>query len=226
MPTVLLPLQPGTLPANACYNTEQARLIAFAEALRAVLSGQSYYNYGSSTPDPSNNAYPWLRTTDGIWYIYSGDWISPVGPEYDLNIRRLWVGSGPDLATYDGGDGGSASDRSGPMWEVDHDFDGRSPMGPGDVPTTNPAKTLSVDENYGVGAHTLAGANIPEHRHAMKFSDTTSGSTYPQIGTGSTDDRQFFTEMAGSAAPTPINNVHPVRGCYIIRWTGRAFRRV
>jgi hypothetical protein len=223
--SVLLPLQPGTLPPGVCYNTEQARLIAFTEAMKAVLSGQAFYNYGASTPAPENNGYPWLRTTDGIWYIYSGDWISPVGPEYDSNIRRIWTGSEASLPTYDGGDAGTPSDRSGPMWEVDHVFDGRSPMGVGTIPTSNPSKTLTLGELHGLGAHVLAGSNIPEHRHAMKFSDTQSGSTYPQIGTGSTDDRQFFTEMSGNASPTPLNNVHPIVACHFIRWTGRLYRK-
>lgn len=226
MPTILLPLLPGTLIPGVCYNDEQSRLNAYAENLQAQLPGQAYYNYGDSIPAVENNAYPWLRTTDMRWYRFSGSWISPVGPEYNVGIRRLWTSSAGLLQTYDGGDTDTPSDRSGPMWEIDHDFDGRSPMGPGAIEGSNPAKTLAGGEDYGTGAHTLAGSNLPEHRHAMKFSQGTDGDTYPSIATGSTNDRQYFTEMAGNATPTPLNNVHPVRGCYIIKWTGRAYRKV
>lgn len=225
MPTILLPLLPGSLPANACYNTEQDRLNAFAENLQAQLPGQAFYNYGDSTPAVENNAYPWLRTTDGLWYRFSGSWISPVGPQYHVGVRQIWVGNAAALITYDGGDNDPPSDRSGPMWEIDNDFDGRSPMGQGAISGSDPAKNLANGENFGVGSNTIAGSNMPEHRHGMKFSETTSGSTYPSIATGSTDDRQYFTEMAGNTTPTPLNNVHPVRGVYIIKWTGRAYRR-
>lgn len=223
--SVLLPIQPGTLPPGACFTSEQQRLNAFSEAQKAVLSGQSYYNFGSTTPAVENNAYPWFRTTDGRWYYFSGDWISPVGPEYHAGVRRLWASSAGSLQTYDGGDTNTPSDRSGPMWTIDSDFDGRSPMGPGAIPTSNPAKTLAGGENYGVGAHVLALSHIPEHRHSVQYTNLTSGNGFPQVGTGDTAAHVFNTDLAGSATPTPLNNVHPVRGLYIIRWTGRLYRR-
>lgn len=224
--SVLLPLQPGTLAPGVCFASEQERLLAFAEALRAILSGQTYFNYGSSTPAPENNAYPWFRTTDGIWYTYSGAWISPVGPEYHVSVRRLWVGSLASLPTYDGGDAGAASDRSGPMWVEDTDFIGRSPMHPGAIPAANPAKTLTVGENFGDPSHVNVIGEMVEHQHAMKFDTSQSGGGYPAIlGNGANNTLTFNTEKAGATSPSPFNLVHPVRGCYIIKWSGRAYRR-
>lgn len=226
MPTVLLPLIPGTLVPGVCYSDEQTRLNAYAEALSAQLPGQAFYNYGDSVPAVENNAYPWLRTTDGLWYRFSGSWISPVGPAYDVSVRRLWVGSLLLLRTYDGGDTDPASDRSGPMWVEDTDFQGRSPMGPGAISGSDPAKTLAVVENHGAGANTLVSGNVPEHLHAVKYSTSTSGTGFPSVGDGSTHDKTFNTELSGgSATPTPINNVHPVRGCFIIKWSGRLYRK-
>lgn len=226
MPTILLQLLPGNLVPGACFNDEQSRLNAYAEALNAQLPGQAFYNYGDSIPAVENNGYPWLRTTDMKWYRFSGDWISPVGPEYHVGIRRIWTSSAALLQTYDGGDTNPASDRSGPMWEIDTEWAGRSLMGAGLIPGSDPPKTLANGENYGVASPTLVAGNLPEHRHQIKFSDISSGTGFPQVGTGSTHDKSFNTELAGgSATPTPLNNVHPVRGGYLIKWSGRAFRK-
>jgi hypothetical protein len=227
MPTILLPLLPGTLPPGACYNSEQERLNAYAENLEAQLNGMAFFNYGSDVPAVENNVYPWLRTTDMLWYRYSGGWISPVGPTYDIYVRRLWYGTPAQLVTYDGGDSGAASDRSGPMWEEDINFRGRSPIGPGDVPGTTPINTISLGESFGAGDLTLAASNLPQHSHQIKASSTLSGGGFPQTGTGNTHDFTFTTEPAGGAGtPAAVSITHPVRGIYIIKWTGRLYRKV
>jgi hypothetical protein len=57
------------------------------------------------------------------------------------------------------------------MWEVDHNYDGRSPMGPGAIPVSNPAKTLSLSEDYGSGTHAISitdrGSIDDGHVHAF-----------------------------------------------------------
>lgn len=227
MPTILLPLLPGSLPPGVCYNNEQARLNAFAENLQAQLNGQAFYNYGSSVPAVEYNNYPWLRTQDMRWYMFNGGWISPVGPEYNTQIRKLWAGSLNQLQTYDGGDVNPASDRSGPMWVEDVSFAGRSPMHPGAIPDASPSKTLAVLENYGTGSHTNTIQEMVKHHHAMKFALSDDGSTNPTASNGDGDDLSFNTEDAGAVGetPTPFNLTHPVKGLYVIKWSGRAYRR-
>src|SRR5688572_10156107 len=118
MPTILLPILAGSLPPGICLtgpDAEQNRMVAFAENMEAQLeAGQSFYNFGDTKPAVEFNAYPWLRTIDMRWYYYSGGWISPVN--YDANDRRWYAGTLVQLQTYDGGDLGAPSDRSGPMW--------------------------------------------------------------------------------------------------------------
>lgn len=223
MPTVLLPLQAGNL-LETCFGSEQARLNAFAAALFAQLPGSSFFNFGDTLPDVSNNSYPWFRTIDSRWYHFSGDWISAVN--YDDGDRRLYGKSLTDLLTYDGGDAGAASDRTGPMWVEDTDMIGRSPMHPGLLPGSSPSKTLVLDEDYGAGSHAQTIAELAAHTHALQWRANTSG-------TGSDNDTgTVLTPFTGSAnvatvgSGTPMNMVHPVRGMYVIKWSGRLYRKV
>lgn len=233
MPTILLDLQAGTLPVGACYTDEQTRLVAYADHLKAVLNGQTFFNYGSTAPDPEFRSYPWLRTTDMRWYEYVGVWRSPVN--YSPFDRRLFSGTLTDLQTYDGGDTNAPSPTSGPMWVEDTDAIGRSPMHPGAIPTSNPAKTLNVGEAYGEGAHALIAtelpavlpltANLPGHRTNLEagapqwLCPTGSGGT---VGTTpSTEDATItFNNTNGDVAH---QTTHPVIGRYTIKWSGRLY---
>jgi hypothetical protein len=239
MSQMLLPILPGTLPPGVCYANEQDRLLAFAENMEAILAGGlAYYNYGSDTPSVENQGFPWFRTTDGRWYFFSGSWKSPVN--YSTYERRLFVGSTTDLLTYDGGAAGTVTATTGPMWEVDTDFAGRSPMAPGDIPSANPAKTLAVGENYGEGAHTMTEEELAPHDHAPRdgfaayagFVDVGQPSSY-EIDGGSEIERMGATgegggedDGSGNLVAQPMPVIHPVRGCYIIKWTGRQFYTV
>jgi hypothetical protein len=225
---VLLPIIPGSLPSGACYNSEQARLNAFAAAMEAQLNGEAFYNYGDSKPDVADQGYPWLRTTDMRWYYFEGVWKSPV-PSYSLYERRLFVGSLGDLQTYDGGDTNPASTESGPMWEVDTAFEGRSPMGPGAIASANPAKTLSVEENFGEGAHAQVISELAQHSHAPEstladgfLGHAVSGApaTYNVSGGG---DTISMGATATAGAGDAFNVTHPVRGAYVIKRTTRTF---
>lgn len=112
------------------------------------------------------------------------------------------------------------------MWEVDHDFDGRSPMSPGEISGSDPTKTLAPEENYGAGSITLTLANLPPHHHEVKYSTDDSGEGFPAASNGDTEDFSYNTEDTGGngedpAEATPINNVHPVRGMFCIKRTAR-----
>jgi hypothetical protein len=156
----------------------------------------------------------------------------------DANERRIFVGSLTDLRSYDGGDGtaGPATSTSGPAWQEDTDFQGRSPMGPGAIPTSNPAKTLSVGEDFGEGAHAQASTELYPHSHPPgDIFNAFAGFVKPgqlssyEIGGGTEIERMGFTGLQGGNASgnaDPANVVHPCRGAYIIRATARAFYTV
>jgi len=249
MANILLPLLPGTLPTGYCFTDWQQTLNDFANNMQAVLAnGRSYYNIGDTKPAPEFQAFPWLRTTDGRWYVFSGVWRSP--NNYDGNERRLWVGDLTQLVTYDGGSAGTVSPTTGPMWVTDDQYIGRVPMGPGNIPGTTGPKTLAVGEQYGQGEYTLTEQNggVGSHRHTFGltnsggddayFSHLGAPNTVPSYQgfyiTGSngnilsnltTADLQTLpsgTDGQGNT-PTPFSIVPPVVGTYIIKPSGRTF---
>lgn len=244
MATILLPILPGELPPGYCFSTWQQTLVDFADNMSASLeAGMAFYNFGSSVPAPEFQGYPWLRSTDMRWYRYDGNWIAPVN--YDLNERRLFTGSLVDLQTYDGGDTGVPSDRSGPMWEEDTAFRGRSPMGPGLISGSDPAspKTLALSESYGEGSHVLTEPELPTVSPVVDFAPATkpnftgyvalSGISTVDAGTSS---GPIAYALPGITSPglvvtpfgsdDPHQTVHPVFGIFIIKWTGRAYRKI
>jgi hypothetical protein len=221
--TELLPILPGTLPPNICYDTEQERIVAFAGQMWAQLSGQAFYNYGDTKPAPEFNGYPWLRQQDMRWYYFAGVWISP-NPEQSPYARRLFMGTTVNLQTYDGGDTNAPSDRSGPMWEVDTAFDGRSPMGVGTIPLSDPSKSLALGEQYGEGSHTQTEDEMPEHAHNVQYATSDTGDGFPTVSNGTTAVLNYNTDEKGGSEP--MNWVHPVVGIYIIKRTARIYYAV
>lgn len=237
MAVVQLPLIPGSLPVGACYGSEQARLNAFMAASYAQLNGMAFYNYGPDTPAVEFQSYPWLNTNTGLLYFYSNSlWITPRPLiEQDPSYRILWIGAEADVPTIMGGTAGVATAYTGPFWEIDHDFDGRSPMGPGAIPTANPAKTLAVEEDYGEGAHTMTELELAPHDHPPRtgfgayagFVEPGQSSSYEITG-GSEIERMGSTGEAGGeedaddnlvAQPMPV--IHPVKGIWVLKPTAR-----
>src|SRR6185436_12110305 len=177
--TILIDAQAGTLPEDFCPKGPTA-LQDFYNAIIALTQfslsvGVRFYNYGDTEPTPDNRIWPWFKTVGVLpdrWYVYApsapAGWYSlhpiPAGPN---GFRCGWIGTEPELQVYDGGEIAVTSLTSGPFWEIDHDFDGRSPMGPGTIPDANPTKVLSAGENYGKGAELGSANNIPPHTHAF-----------------------------------------------------------
>lgn len=231
MPSILLPLLPGTLPPGICYTSEQERLVGFAENLQAILeSGQTYYNYGDTVPLPEFQDFPWIRTQDMLIYTYSGNWITPRPIiDQDSNTRRIYAGSLAALVNYDGGNALAPSDRSGPFWEEDVPFIGRSPMHPGLIPGSDPAKTLALDEDYGAGSHAQTLAEMAAHGHGPLTGNQSfwghrtggAGGT-GNVGAGTDSDDMATTASSGGSVAASL--VHSVRGIYIIKPTSRLYR--
>lgn len=233
--SVLLPLEPGTLLPGVCYTSEQERLVDYAANLNAVLPGQAFYNFGSTKPSPENNIYPWFRTTDSRWYYYSGGWIS-LNPERSPSIRRIWMGSsGASLTTYDGGDANAPSDRSGPMWEIDTDFEARFPVGVGTFPN---AGAVTVGGTGGEDQHVLTDAEVPATQVVPL--DSTNNPTGDKTVQKSGDSFGFsfqngdFSGSASGGRMTDIllrvnggggahSNLPPYIGIYVIKPTSRLY---
>ncbi len=251
MANILLPILPGTLSPGYCFTDWQTTLNDFANNMQAVLAnGRSFYNIGPDKPAPELQIYPWINTAfRNLIFTFSGVWRSPNG--YDSNERRLWVGDPTQLISYDGGSAGTVSPTTGPMWVTDDTFIGRSPMGPGLIPgTTAPAKTLSVDEQYGNGEATLTDSNgaVGSHTHLFGIRNPSGDDAFfSMLGAPTTTPNYQSTYITGSNgvilqnqttadlvtlksgadaagnAPTPFSIVHPVVGTYVIKPSGRTY---
>lgn len=245
MSNLLLPILPSNLDPNYCFTSWQKTLNDFANAMKAVLNGETFYNFGDTVPAPEFQAYPWLRTTDGRWYVYSGDWISP-NPETSTEVLRIFTGTTASLATYDGGDNGTPSDRSGPMWEVATEMADNLPIGVGTTvaavggtagSATAVLSMANMDHWHGVGTDGAPGGNDPPIMISRAWG--VSPATFTQRlqdspGTGTWGDGGLFSSgtmgstgpLASSTTPTAFSIIPPVVGVYFIRRTNRAFYKV
>lgn len=235
-------LIPGTLPSAYCFQSWQKVYNDFFTLATGQLgnSGDTLntFNYGDTTPAPENRNSPWLRTVAGApdrWYVYyGGAWVWPNPESPSTDVRRLWVGTVLSLKTYDGGvdEPVGVDGMTGPMWEEDTSFQGRSPMHPGNIPGTNPVVSIAVGNNYGEGQHTQTIAEMPKHNHTITGEISTnnfwSGDGGNGTGVGQGDSRNFGTWLilGDTGADTAFNITHPVRGIYLIKRTSRIFYKV
>lgn len=222
----------GSLPYN-CYpaSVQQLYLDMFARGA-AQLSDIEGVVISESAPTASDRDKLWIKLVGGVavspfvWSTLYARWIWPHSSSAGGFERRLWVGTEAALATYDGGDGNPLGPASGPMWQVDHDFDGRSPMGPGAIPDT--VDSLGVGGDYGQGQHPITTEEMPSHSHDVDAKVTTfsadgGGTIYLAPNPDPATYVPFLWSTKTKGGDIPINWVHPVRGCFLIGRTARQF---
>src|SRR3990167_6645500 len=201
-------------------------------------SGFSVVMKQATAPSANDRDNLWYDTDVGRmyhWDVASGAWIAPHPEEAGGDARRWWTGTLTDLITYDVGSAGAVAASSGPMWEEDTDFQGRSPMGPGAIPTSDPAKVLTIGENYGEGAHTLTLAQLPSTvtitaptNQLFVMSPTGNGITQ-EAGADWNPSYSFnpLQPTLESSLDSTLGSyqahqtVHPVRGIYCLKRTAR-----
>lgn len=246
--TILIDAQAGTLPEGFCPKGPTAlqdlynQFVASTQWSLAV--GIRFFNYGDTEPTADFRGFPWVKTVGGfpdrIYDYASGNWLSlhqiPAGPS---GFRCGWVGTPDELKIYDGGEVAVTSLYAGSFWEIDTDFEGRSPMGPGLIPGANPAKTLSVGENYGEGAHLQLPNELATHSHKLATEasitnadgsimvvNTGAGGPGLQIGlTGPSTNPLTVQDNTYTAAQENMPVIHPVRGLHQIKRTIRKYYR-
>lgn len=231
MSTTLLTLQAGSLPSGYCYPATPQELINDALAISSAVFGGEYqtFNYGDTKPAAADCTRPWIRTSngnlEGLYAYNSSYWLRPHPIPASSDYRALWVGTDATIDTFDGGLVGAVTDFAGPMWAIDTGFAGRSPMGPGTLSLSLTAVTVAND--FGVDQVTLDSTQIPAHTHTISKVHTGDSNTNASgSGTGQgvvhTDTDGVTGSTGGGLAH---NNLHPVRGCYIIKRTARIYYR-
>lgn len=226
-------LSTASVPSGYCPPSLQVAWPFLLSLVTAELAGSNYtFNYGPTTPAPDDQNKPWFRTdSDGNpdrWYVFSnGSWIS----KHPIPAGAVWMYEGleADIETFDGGEAGTVTETTGPMWEKVTDANGRFPIGPGTVGSAS----IGVGDTGGSHEHTLALNNVPPHTHVIKGR--------PYTGTGNlsparvivdddygSSDLESATESSGgtSGAAVAINHLPPYFGIWFIRKTARTHYRL
>jgi hypothetical protein len=219
-------------------------IIGGTQAVFNSTIGNSFFNFGPTYPAINNRIYPWLDE-NGQWWIYDqGFWVrkNPVTAAYE---RRIYVGTTTDLLSYDGGDGtATATILTGPMWEVDTEFEARFPVGVGAFVASGAVAVLGKTTStaiVGEDQHKLTIPELAAHTHdvAIKVfghggedgdrsaadggttSNTVTNNT--TIFPSSTIDPDLDAKAVSVGGDIAHNNLPPFYGVYFIKRTSRVY---
>lgn len=246
-------LVPGTLPYSCWPDNPQTLNVDIVTRIVAVLSTTFAGIYISASAPPADQRDKiWFNSTNQRLYQWiNGAWQRTYDiPASDPFYRMPFPGTTAQLTDYGLGAGmgsGGVGPSSGPLWEVDHDYDDRLLVGVG------PTICATVNTTYGSKSHTLTEAEgaTGNHTHAFGLSNQditgknddaffskSTKRTVPSYtgflvtGGGSSmevpfTDADLFTLPCGNDAkgvtPTAFDIVPPVRSVYWIKRTSRVY---
>lgn len=220
------------IPASYCPESFAAAWAFGVAHLSAELAGNNFsYNYGPTTPAPDDQGKPWFRTdaTTGLpdkWYVFvGGSWVSlhpmPIGAVV------MYEGSLASIETYDGGEAGTVTATTGPMWERVTQLDARFPMGPGTLPS---GTAVAVTNTGGEEKHALTEEELPNIEiHTRQRTDLVDGGGSAASLVHATFGAQVTVdEFGGDASGNTVahNNLPPYYGIFFIRRTARLYYRI
>jgi len=173
----LITLTAPSLPIAYCPSNYQQLandIIGGTQATFNSSIGNSFFNFGPTTPTLNNQVYPWLDENGNWWIRINGYWARQHPVPANGSERRIFVGTAADVLSYDGGDGTATSTNvmTGPMWDIDTAFDAKFPVGVGAFAssgTVNVNGTSTTTSVAGEDKHTLIVAETPfnEHTHGV-----------------------------------------------------------
>ena len=230
----IITLTAPSLPVNYCptnYQQLANDIIGGTQATFNSAIGNSFFNFGPTVPTLNNQIYPWLDE-NGFWWVFSnGYWTRRNPVAAGGSERRIYVGTTSDLQTYDGGNTNTASDWSGPMWEVDTAFEARFPVGVGTFAASGVVSVNGTTTSTAVAGedkHTLVVGEVPSHTHQIL-------DQYINLVQRGTADSGVFSatnrsEGTANLLPTTWsgggaahNNLPPFYGVYFIKRTARIY---
>lgn len=246
----VLPIQFSgpTFPDGYC----PASLQTFSNDLTAGLTASSPItldNIVISETAPADTTKLWYKIDGSLnpffiaggmpifkWSPTATAWVALHPLEEGTHRWEVFANAG-EVPLYEGGNNNPVTDTDGPFWEIDTDFDGRSPMSPGVIQNANPAKTLGYEEDYGEGAEMMDPEAVAPHDHPMNAdSDMVNtdgtikvvdsgvgtaglqrGNTGPDVTPLSVENNEYTTTQQRM----PV--IHPVRSMSCIRRTARLY---
>jgi hypothetical protein len=222
----------ASVPADYCGNSLRETWAFLVSLLQATLVGEvNLFNYGATTPAPDDQDKPWIKldANGNIERIYSysnGAWVArhPVA----AGTVIMYEGSEASIPTFDGGEAGTVTATTGPMWEKVSQLDARFPMGPGTLPS---GLVVNVGDTGGEEKHELTEEEIPQHTHVIKFTE------HQDLQVSDDKKRQLFDENGSNTFTPPTfggdedgntvahNTLPPYRGIFFLRKTARTHYR-
>jgi hypothetical protein len=220
------------VPPSYCPSSIQVDWPFLVALLSAELAGANFtFNYGPDTPAPDDQDKPWFKTDANFlserWYTFSsGAWVS-LHPEAPGSVK-MYEGLEATIETYDGGEAGTVTATTGPMWEKVTALNGRFPLGPG---TLASGTVVAVTNTGGEEKHELTEEELPNITIQTKQrSDLQDGGGSIAHFTHATfpGDTVDVDEFGGDADGETVahNNMPPYYGIFFIRRTARTHYRI
>lgn len=227
-------IQPGTLSTTCYPNSPQDLYVEMVQKLVAFLSTTFAGIYADSSEPPADQRdKAWFHTgVQKLYWYYNGNWVRKYEVPANSQMEGIWSDTPDNLALYMGGNAGAVGDMTGPFWEVDHDFDGRTLLGPGQLPD-NASITIALDDAGGESRHSLTSDEMPPHTHKFTvIAQNSSGGGSGALTGGENNnpnDGQYSgtTESTGGTgspvAVSPHNTLPPYRSRYVVKRTARVY---
>ncbi len=187
-------LLPGTLSSDCYPESAQALNVEIITKAQAFLNEDFPGIYvGPTAPPVDQRNRLWFNTAPNSfhWYQYvNGDWMRVYEIAASSDVEWVWKGSEANLKTFAGGDTNALGTMSGPLWEIDHEIDGRVIVGAGDVPGSDPAASIAqgaiADSNGSEGAYqvalTEAQGAVGQHIHPFGLTNVGNDDAYFKKG--------------------------------------------
>jgi len=232
----LITLTPPSLPIGYCptnYQQLANDVISGTQANFNSAIGNSFFNFGPTTPTLNNQVYPWLDN-NGNWWVFQGGYWSRENPvAANSSERRIFVGTSADVLSYDGGDGTvySGNPYAGSMWAIDTNFEARFPVGAGTFAASGVVSVNGTTTSTAVAGedkHTLVTAEMPSHTHQIldqyiNLTQRGSADTNVFSATNRSEGVANLLPTTSSGGDAAHNNLPPFYGVYFIKRTGRVY---
>lgn len=226
----------ASVPTDYCPSTLQTAWPFLVGLLSAELAGENAtYVKGPTTPaSPDDQDKPWLRlNSDGTmdrWYVYHGGvWIAR--HPFPTGAIIIYDGAEASIDTYDGGEAGTVTATTGPMWERVTALNARFPLGVGTLPS---GTAVAVTNTGGEEKHTLIEEEIPAHTHALHYTpnhatDNGAGPDIEVFRTATASDPSLSPDSFGGDADNETvahNTMPPYYTVFFLKKTARQFYRL
>lgn len=234
-------------PEGFCPSSWGDFLNRLPEFLRVNYEPNTGIITSSAVPGVADQDKKWWRTVGvggepadpPLYQFQNGKWRArhPLRPDYE---GRLWRGTPEDIAFLDGGNSAPVTTEDGPFWEIVEEYEGRFPVGAGDLGGT----TYSAGDTGGDLDYVLSEANVAPHTHTGKgYIPGNAADTPPPVGVFRAS---FYHEDTGHTAgtytlfhelgiltdpnvpnegedPEPLTITPPFIAVYVLRRTNRVW---